>query len=140
MLSFLFSQVEALKTCYLSTKHAKGASYIGNISVTVSGLTCQPWYSQQPHAYQFHDVSLFPDFTLQDAANFCRNPGIDKSSPWCFTTDPDVPWEYCDVPVCKRGIQVIAVLVDIIFVFQHLFFAFFIVNLLQFPMLIIPKT
>ena len=30
----------------------------------------------------------------------CRNPDGD-SGPWCYTTDPDKRWEYCDVPVCE---------------------------------------
>ena len=29
-----------------------------------------------------------------------RNPDGD-SGPWCYTTDPDKRWEYCDVPVCE---------------------------------------
>ena len=31
--------------------------------------------------------------------NFCRNPdGGDRV--WCYTTDSDFRWEYCDVPTC----------------------------------------
>lgn len=35
------------------------------------------------------------------ARNYCRNPGDEIwSMPWCFTTDMDTRWEYCDVSVC----------------------------------------
>ena len=35
--------------------------------------------------------------------NFCRNPDEDTSGPWCFTTNPIVPWGYCNVPKCNKG-------------------------------------
>lgn len=40
-----------------------------------------------------------PDKGLQD--NYCRNPD-GRHRPWCYTTDPDAPWEYCDIKVCGR--------------------------------------
>merc|ERR1719162_906324 len=34
--------------------------------------------------------------------NYCRNPDTaTKDKPWCFTVDPSVPWEYCEVPECS---------------------------------------
>ena len=36
------------------------------------------------------------------AKNYCRNP-TDHSSPWCFTTDPEVRWEECNVLRCESG-------------------------------------
>ncbi|VDI40324.1 Hypothetical predicted protein, partial [Mytilus galloprovincialis] len=32
--------------------------------------------------------------------NYCRNPDEDPIGPWCFTTDPDVLWEECSIPLC----------------------------------------
>ena len=32
--------------------------------------------------------------------NFCRNPDGEPKGPWCYTTDPDERWEYCDIPGC----------------------------------------
>ncbi|ELU06004.1 hypothetical protein CAPTEDRAFT_130025, partial [Capitella teleta] len=32
--------------------------------------------------------------------SYCRNPSNDPNGPWCFTTDPDVTHEYCDVKFC----------------------------------------
>ena len=28
---------------------------------------------------------------------YLRNPTGDESGPWCYTTDPDVIWEPCDI-------------------------------------------
>ena len=38
------------------------------------------------------------DFDTGDH-NFCRNPdgGVRV---WCYTTDPEMRWEFCDVPFC----------------------------------------
>ena len=27
--------------------------------------------------------------------NYCRNPDNEPEGAWCYTTDPDVRWEYC---------------------------------------------
>lgn len=32
--------------------------------------------------------------------NYCRNPDADKS-PWCYTTDPSVRWEFCNLKKCS---------------------------------------
>ena len=37
---------------------------------------------------------------LEAADAFCRDPD-GKGAPWCYTMDPDHPWEYCNVPVCE---------------------------------------
>ena len=35
--------------------------------------------------------------------NYCRNPDSKvKRKVWCYTTDPQGEWEYCDVPTCPR--------------------------------------
>ncbi len=31
--------------------------------------------------------------------NLCRNPDGDRA-PWCYTTDPKVRWEYCNLEKC----------------------------------------
>lgn len=45
----------------------------------------------------------FPDKGLDD--NYCRNPD-GRHRPWCFTTDPNTPWEYCDIKVCGKHVLV----------------------------------
>ena len=32
--------------------------------------------------------------------NHCRNPDGDSGGVWCITNHPDIPWEYCPVPIC----------------------------------------
>ena len=32
--------------------------------------------------------------------SYCRNPDGRGESPWCYTTNPEVRWEYCDIPAC----------------------------------------
>ena len=79
-----------------------GTEYMGTISVTVSGKTCQAWTADSPHV---PDTSLsssqFPDASMAEASNYCRNVGSAPDEfPWCYTTDPDERWEFCDVPLC----------------------------------------
>ena len=46
----------------------------------------------------------FPDATLADAANYCRNPrGSGKiSKPWCRTTNKAVEMDLCSIPKCIK--------------------------------------
>jgi len=30
---------------------------------------------------------------------------VGKGMPWCYTTDPDKPWEACNIPVCENDAQ-----------------------------------
>ena len=46
----------------------------------------------------FSSPENYPDTDLR--SNHCRNPDGSKSRPWCFTTDPAVEWEECNVPAC----------------------------------------
>ncbi len=46
------------------------------------------------------DAAYFPDASLDEAGNSCRNPRGDEAAPWCFTTDPAVTREYCQLPAC----------------------------------------
>ena len=78
-----------------------GTDYMGTKSTTNSGIPCQRWDMQHPHKHGHNHVNRFPDITLSDASNFCRNPDQRSAGPWCFTTDPDVKWEPCDIPLCS---------------------------------------
>ena len=65
-------------------------------------LSLRP-FPPQPHK---HECSPFE----KDQSNYCRNPDKNNdpsigsfcgsSSPWCYTTDPEVRWEACEIPMC----------------------------------------
>lgn len=80
-------------TCY----NEKGRFYQGNINVTRSGTPCQPWTAQEPHEHRL-SVDVIPE--LKNSGNTCRNPGGISDRPWCYTTNPNIRWEYCAVPQC----------------------------------------
>uniref|UniRef100_A0A3Q2L7R0 Plasminogen n=1 Tax=Equus caballus TaxID=9796 RepID=A0A3Q2L7R0_HORSE len=83
--------------CEDECMHCSGENYEGKISKTISGLECQPWASQSPHAHGYIP-SKFPNKNLR--MNYCRNPD-GEPRPWCFTMDPDKRWEFCDIPRCS---------------------------------------
>ncbi|XP_028399567.1 plasminogen-like, partial [Dendronephthya gigantea] len=76
--------------------YLNGSSYHGNISVTDSGTPCQSWTEQCPHRHTMN--TTYPE--LNNAKNYCRNPKNSGKRPWCFTTDRNKRWEYCDIPKC----------------------------------------
>lgn len=82
--------------CYTTSTHYQ---YTGKWSYTVTGILCQRWDSETPHGGGYTDPSLYPDDTVFDAANYCRDP--DKTGfLWCYTTDPDIRWQGCGIPKC----------------------------------------
>ena len=70
-----------------------GTNYRGTVNVTQGGKTCQNWSSQTPHKHNYSWVGEF---------NFCRNPNSVSYKPWCFTEDPNVVWDNCDIPLCGK--------------------------------------
>ena len=105
-----FCRIQLSVVCFFTecklTDH--GLTYQGRVSVTVSSVTknnipCQRWDSHSPHSHTLDDDSLFPDGSVADAANFCRNPDDeDPEGPWCYTSDPAVRWQYCNVLRCGK--------------------------------------
>ena len=77
--------------CYTSSK---AVDYRGFTSTTESGKTCQKWTSQTPHDHS-RTPSKYPNVGLGDH-NYCRNPDGENRA-WCYTTDPNERWDYCDV-------------------------------------------
>ncbi|XP_041462739.1 plasminogen-like [Lytechinus variegatus] len=83
--------VSSLPAC---TDDPNGSNYRGDLSVTLSGKTCQSWTSQTPHGHS-RTPDNYPDAGLGNH-NHCRNP--DRAfTAWCYTTDPDRRWEYCAI-------------------------------------------
>ena len=78
-----------------------GVNYTGTVNVTETGKPCQRWDEQTPHSHSY-TAAHFPDDTMEEAANYCRNTG-DAFWPWCYTTT-HVKWEFCAIQdiVCRK--------------------------------------
>ena len=83
-----------------------GLEYRGTLSYTKSGHKCQHWVAQSPHEHNMTDPSKFPEETIAEAQNFCRNPNNHTEGPWCYTMEPKVEWETCDIAFCKRLLNI----------------------------------
>ncbi|XP_046583594.1 sushi, von Willebrand factor type A, EGF and pentraxin domain-containing protein 1-like [Haliotis rubra] len=82
-------------------RQSRQTDYKGHLNMTVAGIPCQRWDSQNPHVHSQTDISKFPDDNFADAANYCRNPN-GKIGLWCYTIDPDVEWQYCPLRHCDH--------------------------------------
>merc|ERR1712087_301492 len=71
-----------------------GADYRGRVSTTKSGIQCQGWFEQFPHQH-VKTHAKYPRSGL-GGHSFCRNPD-GENSPWCYTVDESLRWDYCDV-------------------------------------------
>ena len=76
-----------------------GRYYQGKVNTTKGGLQCQPWYTEKPHKHN-QPPNVFPE--MSDSNNYCRNGGGIESSPWCYTMDPLVRWQHCDIEKCGK--------------------------------------
>ncbi|XP_029097689.1 hepatocyte growth factor-like protein isoform X1 [Monodon monoceros] len=78
-----------------------GEDYRGSVDRTESGRECQRWDLQHPHPHPF-EPRKFLDKSLDD--NYCRNPD-GSERPWCYTADPQMKREFCDLPRCGSEAQ-----------------------------------
>ncbi|XP_053267653.1 muscle, skeletal receptor tyrosine-protein kinase [Pleuronectes platessa] len=83
-------------TCY----NDRGRFYQGSVNVTRSGIPCQPWSQQVPHQHRL-SVDVIPE--LRSSDSHCRNPGGISDKPWCYTSNPNIRWEYCAVLHCGEA-------------------------------------
>ena len=73
-----------------------GDGYVGCQTQTRGGYSCQKWVDQSPHTHVRSDSEFINNGeTMEDAQNFCRNPDGGDTI-WCYTTDPETRWDYCD--------------------------------------------
>ena len=86
-----------------------GVNYRGDLSQTITNLTCQAWTSQDPHRHT-RTPANYPNAGLDE--NYCRNPDNDYTA-WCYTTNPWIRWKFCAVgyldPRCQ-GIVVVIIM------------------------------
>jgi hypothetical protein len=85
-------------------KSTKGTEYRGSENKTQSGLKCLNWTQQVKSARGIGWHTGYPNAKLKgiEDHNYCRNPDNEPNGPWCYTTDPNVRWEYCDISYCKN--------------------------------------
>lgn len=79
---------------FLASFSQADTTYRGSVTTTVGGKTCQKWTEKSPHDHSYTPDN-YPDFGLGDH-NYCRNPSESSGGIWCYTTDPDTRWEYCN--------------------------------------------
>lgn len=53
-----------------------------------------------PIRHEYLNDSLYADMALVAAENFCRNPGRNLAGSFCYTLDPMVPLEVCNIRDC----------------------------------------
>ena len=91
-----------LGNCYNTS--TIGKDYYGSVAKTKSGKTCQRWDANTPHIP--HEMNVidknFPENSVKDAENYCRNPDAEVTGPWCYTTDVWTRWETCNIPICAK--------------------------------------
>ena len=75
-------------------ERTQGADYSGTANTTIGGLTCQAWSVQEPHQ---HGLSHYGDH------NYCRFLDGFPGGVWCYTTDPDIRFDFCPVMFCETG-------------------------------------
>ena len=79
-------------------------NYSGTVSVTNKGVTCKDWMNDTEGTFDDSDFpdSDFPfDGSIANASNYCRDPRDMRVLPWCMINDPNLPWDYCNYPICN---------------------------------------
>ena len=78
-------------SCDETLSGEKDEGYRGCQAQTRSGKTCQSWESQTPHGHK----QVLGEKGVEAGHNYCRNPDGEDTI-WCYTTDPEKRWEYCE--------------------------------------------
>ena len=98
MYSFICAEEVEVQNCKFDEA---GYDYQGKITVTVEGIECQAWASDEPHSHSYDEDSYFVDGSVAAAENFCRNPDNSESGgPWCYTVESGTRWDHCNIPIC----------------------------------------
>jgi len=79
----------------------KGWEYKGKIRFTQKRVKCLNWEDASRNLDIKDDD--FPERSVVDAKNYCRNPGRRQAKgPYCYTSLSKDAWDYCDVPFCSK--------------------------------------
>ncbi|XP_023232872.1 tyrosine-protein kinase transmembrane receptor Ror2-like [Centruroides sculpturatus] len=54
----------------------------------------------EPHHHN-RPPMVFPE--VSNSENYCRNAGGEEPVPWCYTMDPRIRWQHCDIPRCENN-------------------------------------
>ena len=76
-------------------------SYTVDKTVSYTGGQCEWWSLSTEHYY-----AEFPDASLADCKNYCRNPNNEHpEGPWCLVLDAanNFVHEFCDVLLCSTA-------------------------------------
>jgi hypothetical protein len=78
---------------------SRGVNYRGIQSITRNGLMCQKW---NPQIMRSNYMNMASEEILNELSghNYCRNIDNDIDGPWCYTTNPRMPKDYCNIPSC----------------------------------------
>ncbi|CAG0883224.1 unnamed protein product [Darwinula stevensoni] len=87
-------------------KTEKGKEYIGTMKKTETGKDCLRWDSKPYGKPKDFSIAMlyeehFLNEDVESAENYCRNPAL-REKPWCFVSDPNITWEFCDIPKCMN--------------------------------------
>ena len=91
---FVYDVLTSEHTCKTSSL---GMYYMGDTNATRTGRRCIFWSQVLDWRREKY---RFPDDTIQDLSNYCRNPSGKMLGPWCHYGTDTNEWEYCDVPLC----------------------------------------
>ena len=76
-----------------------GDEYIGHLQHTFDGKQCVLWEEVESELQYVNDAA-FPDNSVKAAKNYCRNPLLHKTGPWCFTDIAQKHWGFCNISYC----------------------------------------
>ncbi|CAH0550624.1 unnamed protein product [Brassicogethes aeneus] len=88
-----------------------GNDFMGVITQTRSNRTCDVWYQSVWENVDrvIYNDTLFPDVKLGNAKNHCRNPSRNIAGAWCYTTDPEIIMDACNVRDCEKPEECIVI-------------------------------
>ncbi|KAL6258952.1 hypothetical protein P5V15_008878 [Pogonomyrmex californicus] len=90
-------------------KHYLTKHNISSKSLTISSLSNLSSQTGFTDVKPIHSInraylndSLYPERSVRKANNYCRNPSRNIAGTWCYTMDPLVSQDLCDVRDCEK--------------------------------------